>query len=29
MWHAAMGGKACRLTVLGRHYWNLVAKELI
>lgn len=29
MWHAAMGSKACRLTVLGRHYWNLVAKDLI
>jgi len=29
MWHAAMGSKACRLTVLGRHYWSLVAKDLI
>jgi hypothetical protein len=29
MWHAAMGSTACRLTVLGRHYWNLVAKDLI
>lgn len=29
MWHAAMGRRACRLTVLGRHYWNLVAKDLI
>ena len=29
MWHAAMKSKTCRLTVLGRHYWNLVAKDLI
>ena len=29
MWHAAMGSKACELTVLGQHYWNLVNKELI
>jgi len=24
MYHAAMESKACRLTVLGEHYWNLV-----
>jgi hypothetical protein len=29
MWHAAMQSKSCRLTVLGRHYWNLVKKGLI
>lgn len=29
MWHAAMESKACELTVLGQHYWNLVQKELI
>lgn len=29
MWHAAMGYKSCRLTTLGRHYWNLVDKGLI
>lgn len=29
MWHAAIQGKSCELTVLGRHYWNLVAKGLI
>ena len=29
MWHAAMGRHACELTVLGRHYHNLVAKRLI
>lgn len=29
MWHAAMGSKACELTVLGQHYWNLVKKGLI
>ena len=29
MWHAAMQSKACKLTVLGQHYWNLVSKELI
>ncbi len=29
MWHAAMGSKSCELTVLGRHYWNLVDKGLI
>ncbi len=29
MWHAAMQSKSCQLTVLGRHYWNLVEKALI
>lgn len=29
MWHAAMGSKACELTVLGQHYWNLVNEGLI
>jgi hypothetical protein len=29
MWHSAMHRKSCRLTALGRHYWNLVRKELI
>ena len=29
MWHAAMQGKSCELTVLGQHYWNLVNKGLI
>jgi hypothetical protein len=29
MWHAAMSSKACELTVLGRHYRNLVAQDLI
>lgn len=29
MWHAAMGSKACELTVLGQHYWNLVKEGLI
>jgi len=29
MWHAAMNSKACRLTVLGAHYWNLVHKGRI
>jgi hypothetical protein len=29
MWHAAMEGKSCELTVLGQHYWNLVDKGLI
>jgi Caspase domain len=29
MWHAAMQGKSCRLTVLGQHYWNLVDQGLI
>lgn len=29
MWHAAMGSKACELTVLGQHYWALVKQGLI
>jgi hypothetical protein len=29
MWHAAMGSKACKLTVLGEHYRRLVEKERI
>ena len=29
MWHAAMESKSCELTVLGQHYWNLVAGDLI
>lgn len=29
MWHAAMASKSCELTVLGEHYRNLVADELI
>lgn len=29
MWHAAMNSKSCELTVLGKHYWNLVKEELI
>jgi Caspase domain len=29
MWHAAMQSKACELTVLGQHYWNLVDKGLL
>lgn len=29
MWHAAMGSKACELTVLGQHYWSLVEQGLI
>lgn len=29
MWHAAMQSKACELTVLGQHYWNLVKQGLI
>lgn len=29
MWHAAMGSKACKLTVLGEHYRRLVAKGRI
>jgi hypothetical protein len=29
MWHAAMNSAACELTLLGRHYWNLVHKGLI
>jgi hypothetical protein len=29
MWHAAIGSKACKLTVLGEHYRRLVAKGRI
>lgn len=29
MYHAAMGSKACELTVLGEHYWRLVSERLI
>lgn len=29
MYHAAMGGKSCRLTVLGEHYRRLVARNRI
>jgi Caspase domain len=29
MWHAAMGSKSCKLTVLGEHYRKLVDKKLI
>jgi hypothetical protein len=29
MWHAAMGSKTCKLTVLGEHYRRLVKQELI
>ncbi len=29
MWHAAMEGKTCKLTVLGEHYRRLVAKNRI
>jgi len=29
MWHAAMGDKACRLTVLGEHYRRLVERGRI
>ncbi|MEO7351954.1 MAG: caspase family protein [Marmoricola sp.] len=29
MWHAAMETKACELTVLGQHYWNLIDEGLI
>jgi len=29
MWHAAMQSKGCELTVLGQHYRNLVAQDLI
>ena len=27
MWHAAMGSKKCRLTILGEHYRRLVAQK--
>ena len=29
MWHAAMGNKSCKLTVLGEHYRRLVERGLI
>lgn len=29
MWHAAMGSKTCKLTVLGEHYRRLVEKKRI
>jgi hypothetical protein len=29
MWHAAMGSKSCKLTVLGEHYRRLVARGRI
>jgi len=29
MYYAAMNSKACKLTVLGQHYWNLVSNSLI
>lgn len=29
MYYAAMNSTGCRLTVLGAHYWNLVAKDRI
>jgi hypothetical protein len=29
MWHAAMGSKSCKLTVLGEHYRKLVVSELV
>lgn len=29
MWHAAMGSRSCKLTVLGEHYRDLVAGNLI
>lgn len=29
MWHAAMRGKACRLTALGEHYRRLAEKKRI
>lgn len=29
MYYAAMESKACELTVLGEHYWNLVKQRLI
>jgi len=29
MYYAAMEAKACELTVLGEHYWNLVNQRLI
>lgn len=29
MYFAAMNGKACRLTPIGKHYWRLVNKEFL
>lgn len=29
MWHAAMGSKSCKLTVLGEHYRKLVSRKQI
>src|SRR4029079_11601978 len=29
MWHAAMQKQSCMLTMLGKHYWNLVDKDRI
>jgi len=29
MWHAAIGSKGCKLTVLGEHYRRLVEEKLI
>ena len=29
MYFAAMNSKACKLTVLGKHYWNLITKQRI
>ncbi|WP_366924340.1 caspase family protein [Metallumcola ferriviriculae] len=29
MYHAAMGSKSCKLTILGQHYWKLIKKERI
>ena len=29
MWHAAIGSKTCRLTVLGEHYRRLVEQGLL
>jgi hypothetical protein len=29
MWHAAMESKSCKLTILGEHYRDLVARKLI
>ncbi len=29
MYFAAMNSKSCKLTLLGEHYWNLIANEMI
>ena len=29
MYFAAMESKSCKLTILGEHYWNLIAKDRI